>query len=371
MTSWRPCAWPTPCSSWPPGRAASCTSTTRKPPPWRATTPWSTTRPPSCCACPPCVRPSGWTRWWKRVPAWPMNSPTPCRRPSRACCPCSRCRRKAPPPPPRGGCDADDRPRDDPAWPALACAPGVDVRHAPLLPAHHGLGGAAHRAVERRAVAGPAAAARGGRRAGVARARAAAGLWPGGGGGLRAYRRARVHSHGERQPTHRAPTGAAVAAGPCGFLALGRGGSPALALAASVPLGLLGGLLALLWPALCTVAGRRHHAFGWALAGLFLLVAGFYGDALRGAYPMRWLLALLGLVMVLIIVAMSRISMRIVNNAIEAAGGDREPYLARPPRRNLAILCIVLFTLAEFLQPGGRTSGWLACAAAAALCNLM
>ena len=46
---------------------------------------------------------------------------------------------------------------------------------------------------------------------------------------------------------------------------------------------------------------------------------------------------------------MSRISMRIVNNAIDAVGGDREPYLARPPRRNLAILCIALFTLAEFV----------------------
>lgn len=30
-----------------------------------------------------------------------------------------------------------------------------------------------------------------------------------------------------------------------------------------------------------------------------------------------------------------------------------------------------MFTLAEFVQPGGRVGGWLACAAAAALCNLM
>ena len=151
----------------------------------------------------------------------------------------------------------------------------------------------------------------------------------------------------------------------------GVAGAPALALAAVAHLGLLGGLLALLWPALRTVAGQRHRAFGWALAGLFLLVTGFYADALRGAYPLRWLLAVLGLVMVLIIVALSRISMRIVNRAIDEAGEGRAPYLARPPRRNLAIVCIALFTLVEFWQPGGRTSGWLACAAAAALCNLM
>jgi uncharacterized protein involved in response to NO len=104
---------------------------------------------------------------------------------------------------------------------------------------------------------------------------------------------------------------------------------------------------------------------------VFLLAAGFSVDALRGQYPMRWLLAVLGLVMVLIIVAMSRISMRIVNRSIDEAGEGGAPYLARPPKRNLAILCIVLFTLAEFWHPGGRVSGWLACAAAAALCNLM
>lgn len=159
--------------------------------------------------------------------------------------------------------------------------------------------------------------------------------------------------------------------GRAGFWLSGVAGSPALLLAGLAHLGLLSGLLALLWPALRTVAGQRHRAFGWALAGLCVLVAGFYVDALRGAYPMRWLLALLGLVMVLIIVAMSRISMRIVNNAIDEASEGREPYLALPPRRNLAILCIALFTLAEFAQPGGRTSGWLACAAAAALFNLM
>ena len=63
--------------------------------------------------------------------------------------------------------------------------------------------------------------------------------------------------------------------GRAGFWLSGVAGSPALALAALAHLGLAGSLLALLWPALRTVAGRRHRAFGWALAGLFLLVGGF------------------------------------------------------------------------------------------------
>lgn len=159
--------------------------------------------------------------------------------------------------------------------------------------------------------------------------------------------------------------------GRAGFWLSGSLGWPALALAGAAQLALLGGLLALLLPALRTSAGQRHHAFGWALGGLLLLVAGFYWDALRGAYPMRWLHAYLGLLMVLIVIALSRISMRIVNRAIDEAANGGAPYLARPPRRNLVVLCLTLFTLAEFWLPGSRTSGWLACATAAAVFNLM
>lgn len=159
--------------------------------------------------------------------------------------------------------------------------------------------------------------------------------------------------------------------GRAGFWLSGVGGLPALAVAGTAQFALLIMLIVLLLPAFRTPAGQRHHAFGWAISGLALLVAGFYFDALRGAYPMRWLHAFLGLLMVLIVVAMSRISMRIVNRAIDQADPGAEPYLARPPRRNLAVLCIALFTLAEFLHEGSRTSGWLACASAAAVFNLL
>jgi uncharacterized protein involved in response to NO len=79
--------------------------------------------------------------------------------------------------------------------------------------------------------------------------------------------------------------------------------------------------------------------------------------------------------MVLIVVAMSRISMRILNDAIQArrdAGHEvDEDYRARPPRRNLAIFCISLFTLAEWLTLPAPLNGWLALAAAAAMFNLL
>jgi uncharacterized protein involved in response to NO len=90
--------------------------------------------------------------------------------------------------------------------------------------------------------------------------------------------------------------------------------------------------------------------------------------------PARWLHATLGVLMMLIVVAMSRISMRIVNGAIEEAGvaNATAEYRARPPRRNLAIFCIGLYTAGELLAARQRGSaGWLALAATAALCNLL
>lgn len=163
--------------------------------------------------------------------------------------------------------------------------------------------------------------------------------------------------------------------GRLGFWLSGAAGPAALLLAAAAHVGLLLGLSALVAPPLLGDPARRHLAFLWALLGLAALAAGFYVDALRGAHPARWLLATVGLLMMLVVVAMSRISMRIVNRAIDEAeadgAGKRAAYLARRPRRNLALLCIGLYTACEFIAPASRPAGWLALAAAAAMFNLL
>lgn len=159
--------------------------------------------------------------------------------------------------------------------------------------------------------------------------------------------------------------------GRAAFWGSGLLGLPALLLAALAHLGLLGGLAWLLAPRLWHDRERRHLAFLWSLAALAACVAGFYSEVLVGAHPARWLHAALGVLMMLIVVVMSRISMRIVNGAIDEAGVEGIEYRARPPRRNLAIFCIGLYTLVELFMPGTRLAGWLALAAAAALFNLM
>ena len=157
-----------------------------------------------------------------------------------------------------------------------------------------------------------------------------------------------------------------------GRIAFAGAALPGLAVVAMLAdIGVLGYLLALLAPRLLADAGRRHLSFAWVLLGMIVASAGFHLDVLRGAWPMRWLLVMIGLLMSLIVVAMSRISMRVVNQSLDEAGDADAEYLARPPRRNLAIACILLHTLAEFVAPGHPVSGWVALACAAALLNLM
>ena len=77
--------------------------------------------------------------------------------------------------------------------------------------------------------------------------------------------------------------------------------------------------------------------------------------------------------------------MRIVNDALDVErlrrdGGtarghgeedDLPDYRARPPRRNLAIFGVALYTAVEFVLPGSVIVGWVALAAAAAVLNLL
>ncbi len=172
---------------------------------------------------------------------------------------------------------------------------------------------------------------------------------------------------------------------------LGAGGA---VLAALLNSGFMAAIVVLVAPRLWRDPERRHLSFLWGLAAMWLVVGGFHADVLRGLYPMRWVLAGAGVMMVLIVVAMSRVSMRIVNDALDAerlrraaergdaVAGERPrlpgedddelpAYRARPPRRNLAVFGIAAHTLAEFALPGSPIAGWIALAAAAAVLNLL
>lgn len=127
---------------------------------------------------------------------------------------------------------------------------------------------------------------------------------------------------------------------------------------------------------------RRHLSFIWAILALAGLQLGFFTSLALGREALSWLQASIGPILVLIILAASRVSMAVMNGIIEQ-GRPAEPgqadnpnaedvgYLARPPRRNLAIFCITLCTLCEFIWGPSHLSGWTALAAAAAMLNLL
>ncbi len=140
-------------------------------------------------------------------------------------------------------------------------------------------------------------------------------------------------------------------------------------------LALDGALLALVAPRLWRDPLRRHLGFAVALALLTLLHAGFFAALLGGGRPLAWLHAAVGAMACLVIVATSRISMSVVNGLMEAGRPGAPPpqavYLARPPRRHLAVLAIALCGLSEFAGGPVQVTGWLALAAAAAMLHLL
>ncbi len=143
--------------------------------------------------------------------------------------------------------------------------------------------------------------------------------------------------------------------------------------AAVLNLMFLGALIGLVGPSLWSRALGRHRAFLYALIALWLIqTASFYAWDNTALWTVRdGLNTAVGLFAILIIVALARISMVIVNGALEKAGETETSYLARPPRRKLAIFAIALFLLLDVVQPGQTLTGWVALAAMAATLNIL
>lgn len=155
------------------------------------------------------------------------------------------------------------------------------------------------------------------------------------------------------------------------FWGSGVGGAPFVLLSGLLHVALIVALGCLVAPRVWDDPRRTHGSFLWALGALAACEFGFHLALLIGSpAPTRWLHAAVGVYMILIVIALSRISMRVVNQALLDAGLSAD-YLARPPRRNLAIACIACYTVAEFALRESRLTGWLALAAAAAVFHLL
>jgi len=113
-----------------------------------------------------------------------------------------------------------------------------------------------------------------------------------------------------------------------------------------------------------------------SLAILFLIVSAmqiwFFSIKLGwvNSDPMAVLKASVGVFMVLVLLAARRVNMEAINHWLEQYNID-ETYMARPPRYNVAIFSVTIYTVVEFFYPNNSALSWLALAAMAAILNTL
>lgn len=135
------------------------------------------------------------------------------------------------------------------------------------------------------------------------------------------------------------------------------------------------GLLGYIGPPVWRASQRKHLSFPLVIAGLTVLQTGFFVSLPNPGQALIWLYNGIHALMILIIIATSRVSMSVVNNRVEHKETLTDPdavvYLARPPRRYLAMTLIALCALAESILGAHAVTGWTALAAMAAMFNLL
>ncbi|MCG8425913.1 MAG: NnrS family protein, partial [Chromatiales bacterium] len=126
-------------------------------------------------------------------------------------------------------------------------------------------------------------------------------------------------------------------------------------------------------PGLWSGAQGRHRVFLFlALALVSLQVSLYLFWIVEDMQQVRALLnGAIGLFMLLILAALGRISMVIVNESLDRSDNEDDRFLARPPRRNFAMGVMAMFLLVDYLLPFSSTSGWMALATAAAILNIL
>ena len=117
---------------------------------------------------------------------------------------------------------------------------------------------------------------------------------------------------------------------------------------------------------------QRHASLGYTLAVLLFLQV-WYFLALGGVVSndaMAILYLSLGTFMVLILLALRRVNMEVINELLENKDAD-EYFFAKPFHYNLAIFCIILYLIVEFFWPHNQVLGWLSLAAGAAVLGVL
>lgn len=132
-------------------------------------------------------------------------------------------------------------------------------------------------------------------------------------------------------------------------------------------------LLRYITPPIWQFSRKKQLSFPLSLLAIALLQVVFFSQLLMNKNALIWLYSCVHLLMILIIVATSRISMSVMNNKVENKDDTTTDlvYIARPPLRYLAITSIIICAIAELIFATSAITGWLSLAAMAAVFNLL
>jgi uncharacterized protein involved in response to NO len=116
---------------------------------------------------------------------------------------------------------------------------------------------------------------------------------------------------------------------------------------------------------------QRHASIGYTALALFIIEIWFFAAQLGFATTpaIDILKVALGAIVVLVLLAMRRVNMEAINELMEDNEID-DVFISRPPKTNLAIFSVIVFTIVEFLYPENSALGWLGFAAAAAIVGI-
>ena len=117
---------------------------------------------------------------------------------------------------------------------------------------------------------------------------------------------------------------------------------------------------------------KRHISLAFTLLTILIIQTMFFLSVANiitiSSYSI--LILSLGAFIVLILLALRRINMEAINELLEQENID-ETFYSRPPRYNLAIFCVMLYTTIEFLFPNNSILGYLALACMASILGIL
>ncbi|PHS57186.1 MAG: nitrite reductase [Sulfurimonas sp.] len=116
---------------------------------------------------------------------------------------------------------------------------------------------------------------------------------------------------------------------------------------------------------------QRHASLGYTALFLFIVEVWYFASqaGYASTESMDILKVALGLIVILVLLALRRVNMEAINELMEDKGID-DIFLSRPPKTNLAIFSLIVFTIVEFLYPQNSALGWLGFAVAAAILGI-